>query len=49
SGVKQVIKGFQYGEMEPVEVDLPSDGVQTIESEASTENEENVEVFTISE
>ncbi|ALR93245.1 MULTISPECIES: BON domain-containing protein [Vibrio] len=49
SGVKQVIKGFQYGEMEPVEVDLPSDGVQTIESEASTESEENVEVFTISE
>ncbi|MDF4845025.1 BON domain-containing protein, partial [Vibrio parahaemolyticus] len=49
SGVKQVIKGFQYGEMESVEVDLPSDGVQTIESEASTESEENVEVFTISE
>ncbi|MFH4813314.1 BON domain-containing protein [Vibrio alginolyticus] len=49
SGVKQVIKGFQYGEMEPVEVDLPSDGVQTIESEASTESEDNVEVFTISE
>ncbi|MCS0292912.1 BON domain-containing protein [Vibrio alginolyticus] len=49
SGVKQVIKGFQYGEMEPVEVDLPSDGVQTIESEASTESEKNVEVFTISE
>lgn len=49
SGVKQVIKGFQYGEMEPVEVDLPSDGVQTIESETNAENEANVEAFTISE
>ncbi|MDV5058341.1 BON domain-containing protein [Vibrio diabolicus] len=47
SGVKQVIKGFQYGEMEPVEVDLPSDGVQTIESETNAENEANVEAFTI--
>ncbi|MCV5940745.1 BON domain-containing protein, partial [Escherichia coli] len=29
SGVKQVIKGFQYGDAEPVKVDLPSDGVTT--------------------
>ena len=49
SGVKEVIKGFQYGEMEPIEVSLPNEATQTIEREASTNNEDNIEVFTISE
>jgi len=49
SGVKEVIKGFQYGEMEPIEVSLPNEATQTIGREASTNNEDNIEVFTISE
>lgn len=49
SGVKQVINGFQYGKTEPVEVDLPNDGTQPIQSDTDEDNEENVEVFTITQ
>ncbi len=49
SGVKQVINGFQYGEAEPVDVDLPNNGAKPIQSDTNQDGEENVEVFTISE
>ncbi|WP_417878257.1 BON domain-containing protein [Vibrio sp.] len=49
SGVKQVINGFQYGEAEPVDVDLPSNGAKPVQSDTNQDGEENVEVFTISE
>ena len=49
SGVKQVINGFQHGETEPVEVDIPNNGTQPIQSDTDEDNEENVEVFTITQ
>ncbi|EMF7384261.1 BON domain-containing protein [Vibrio parahaemolyticus] len=52
SGVKQVIKGFQYGDAEPVKVDLPSDGVTTqtqTQTQTQDDTDPDVETFTISD
>ncbi len=56
SGVKQVIKGFQYGDAEPVKVDLPSDGVTTqtrtqtqTQTQTQDDSDPDVETFTISD